>query len=86
MEVDRASAMKNQTGIRQIIRQEHAEQPPKKPKTRGLGKTVGVTLKLPPPIWRALHEEAMNEGTNITQLVLRWLAESRERKGLPPIT
>lgn len=52
-------------------------------KTRGAGETVGLTLRLKPHIWRALHEQALNEQTNITQLIIGWLLERRQRRGLP---
>jgi hypothetical protein len=77
--------MAKRTGISDLIGKEAARRPERRRKTRGAGETVGVTLRLKQPVWRALHEEAMSEQTNVTQLILGWLDESRRRKGLPAI-
>jgi hypothetical protein len=83
MELDQQTAMKRKTGIGDIIGKESAREPERKRKTRGAGETVGLTLRLKPHIWRALHEQALNEQTNITQMIIGWLQESRHRQGLP---
>jgi len=75
--------MKRKTGIGNIIGKESAREPERKRKTRGAGETVGLTLRLKQHIWRALHEQALNEQTNITQMIISWLQESRHRQGLP---
>jgi hypothetical protein len=85
MELDQQAAMKSKTGIGRLIRNEETQELARPRKKRGAGETVGITLKLSPTYWRALHQEAMDEQTNITQLILGWLEESRRRKGLPPI-
>ena len=75
--------MKRKTGSGNIIGREAAREPQRKRKTRGAGETVGLTLRLKPHIWRALHERALNEQTNITQMIIGWLQEWRQRRGLP---
>ena len=85
MEMDQQTVMKRKssTGIGNIIGKESVREPARKRKTRGAGETVGLTLRLKPHIWRALHEQALNEQTNITQMIIGWLQERRERQGLP---
>jgi hypothetical protein len=85
MEVDQQTVMRRKagTGIGNIIGKEAAREPQRKRKTRGAGETVGLTLRLKPHIWRALHEQALNEQTNITQMIIGWLQERRQRQGLP---
>jgi hypothetical protein len=84
MEMDQQTVMKrSKTGIGNIIGKDSAREPEHKRKTRGAGETVGLTLRLKPHIWRALHEEALNQQTNITQMIIGWLQESRRRQGLP---
>ena len=56
-----------------------------KRKTRGAGETVGITLRIKPTIWRGLHEAALDEQTNVTQLILGWFDNWRRSKGLPVI-
>jgi hypothetical protein len=84
MEVDQQTIMKrSKTGIGNIIGQDGARKPERKRKTRGAGETVGLTLRLKPHIWRALHEQALNEQTNVTQMIIGWLQEKRDQQGLP---
>jgi hypothetical protein len=85
MEMDQQTVMKRKssTGISNIIGKESVREASRKRKTRGAGETVGLTLRLKPHIWRALHEQALNEQTNITQMIIGWLQERRERQGLP---
>ena len=74
----------SKTGIGKVIRKEPAV-PVRKRKTRGVGDEVGLGLRVKRQVWVALHERAIHEGTNITQMIIDWLNERRERDGLPPV-
>jgi hypothetical protein len=77
--------MKNKTGIGNIISKAAAREAEPKRKTRGAGETVGITLRIKPAVWRGLHEAALDEQTNVTQLILGWFSDWRRSKGLPPV-
>lgn len=85
MEMDTDTDMKRKTGIGNMISREASRQPERKRKTRGAGETAGITLRLKTSVWRELHQAALDEQTNITQLILGWFDDWRRRKGLPPV-
>jgi hypothetical protein len=77
--------MKSKTGISNVIPREEPRTPERKPKTRGAGELVGLGLRVKREVWLALHEQAISHRTNVTQLIVGWLNESRSRDGLPPV-
>ena len=85
MEMDQQAAMKSRTGISKVIRKDATPQPERKRKTRGVGTEVGLGLRVKREVWLALHERAIHEGTNVTQMIIEWLNEKRAHDGLPPV-
>jgi spore coat polysaccharide biosynthesis protein SpsF (cytidylyltransferase family) len=62
--VDQQTVTKRKIGIGNIIGREAAREQQRKRKNARGRETVGLTLRLKPHIWRALHEQALNEQTN----------------------
>jgi hypothetical protein len=77
--------MKSRTGIGRVIRKDAVQPPERKRKTRGVGAEVGLGLRVKREVWLALHERAIHEGTNVTQMIIEWLNEKRAHDGLPPV-
>jgi hypothetical protein len=78
---------RSRTGITNVIHEKQAPSgvPRRQPKKRGAGDDVGFSMRLKRPSWLALHEAAIAERTNVTELILTWLDEYRQKHGLPPV-
>jgi hypothetical protein len=81
--MDQQTIMKSRTGISKVIRKNTTAQPERKRKTRGAGDEVGLGLRVKREVWLALHERAIHERTNVTQMIIDWLNEKRVHDGLP---
>jgi hypothetical protein len=88
MEMDSQTVMKrSRTGITSSIPKKDAPsgEPRRAPKKRDTGDEVGYSMRLKQASWLALHEAALTERTNVTELILTWLDEWRQKHGLPPV-
>lgn len=54
-----------------------------KPRQRGRGETVSLTVRLTRADWERVHQLAVSEGTSIQQLALAGFSRVFAEKGLP---
>lgn len=57
-----------------------------KPRARGKGEIVALTVRLPRADWLRLHQLALSEGTSLQALALEGLSKVFVEKGLPKLS
>jgi len=85
--------MSKQTGLAAFTRkgaidqEQGAAQPAEtRPRGRGKGDVVALTVRLPRAEWERLHQLAVSEGASIQSLAVDGLSRIFAEKGLPKIT
>lgn len=57
-----------------------------RPRLRGRGDTVGITLRLSHENWRRVHDLALTEGISINQLAMEGISEMLRKRGLKSLS
>jgi hypothetical protein len=83
-----AFTRKGSASAQQTTDQEHAAEQPaeNRPRGRGKGEVVALTVRLPRADWERLHQLAVSEGVSIQSLAVSGLSKVFTEKGLPPLS
>jgi len=79
------SKSKAATGLAAFTRKQ-ATAVQQRPRARGKGDVVALTVRLPREDWRRVHQLAIDDGVSIQQLTVDGLSRLFVERGLPPLS